>query len=51
MESLKADCEVRRGKASGALGHIWSRGVCAEGVTRFIQRVNPNFGIPLPEPR
>jgi hypothetical protein len=42
LESLKADCEVRRGEASGSLRYIPSEGVCAEGVGRSIQSVNPN---------
>jgi hypothetical protein len=45
IESLKADYEVRRGKASGALGHIRSRGVCAEGTREgIIQSVYVTFG-------
>jgi hypothetical protein len=36
---------VRRGKASGALEHIQSRGVCAEGTREgIIQSVYVTFG-------
>jgi hypothetical protein len=45
VDCLKADCEVRRGKASGALEHIQSRGVCAEGTREgIIQSVYVTFG-------